>query len=299
MTGLTARAGAGPSAAPRRPRPFGSRRSDYARIGLWIGLVITLIIWCLPLVFIIFTSLKTEPQILGQPVFSLPTTPDLGNYAQAIQDGNLWQVGTNSLVIALIKVPVGLAISAAAAFALARIRFRRQRLVLAAIAIGSMVPIQAVIAPLFQIINGAGLLSTDIGVILPYIGFGLPYQTFILYGFFRQIPEELDESARMDGASYFRLFWQIILPLSRPALAALFILDFVATWNEYGMALALLQDQSSWTVPLAIQGFTSQFTSSYGPINAFTIMTMLPVLIVYLLFQRYFVSGAFAGSVKG
>jgi len=287
------------AASPRRRRRFGSQGSDYARIGLWIALVVTLIIWCLPLVFIIFTSLKTEPQILGEPVFSLPTTPDFGNYAQAVQDGNLWQVGTNSLIIALIKVPVGLAISAAAAFALARIRFRRHRLVLAAIAIGSMVPIQAVIAPLFQIINGAGLLSTDIGVILPYIGFGLPYQTFILYGFFRQIPDELDESARMDGASYFRLFWQIILPLSRPALAALFILDFVATWNEYGMALVLLQDQGSWTVPLAIQGFTSQFTSSYGPINAFTIMTMLPVLIVYLLFQRYFVSGAFAGSVKG
>lgn len=283
----------------RRQRRFGSRGRDYVRVGLWLGLFITLVIWCLPLVFILFTSLKTEPEILGQPVFSLPSHPDFGNYAEAIQDGNLWQVGANSLIIALIKVPIGLAISAAAAFALARIKFRRRRIVLAAIAIGSMVPIQAVIAPLFQIINGAGLLSTDIGVILPYIGFGLPYQTFILYGFFRQIPEELDESARMDGASYFRLFWQIILPLSGPALAALFILDFVATWNEYGMALVLLQDQSSWTVPLAIQGLTSQFTSSYGPINAFTIMTMLPVLIVYLLFQRYFVSGAFAGSVKG
>ena len=284
---------------PRHRPKFGSRGRDYARIGLWIGLFISLVIWTLPLIFIIFTSLKSEQDIVGTPVFSLPMNPEFDNYVQAAQEGNLFQVGANSLIIALIKVPVGLAISALAAFALARIRFRRSRILLGIIALGAMVPIQVAIAPLFQIINNAGLLNTHIGVILPYIGFGLPYQTFILYGFFRQIPGELDESARVDGASYWRLFWQIILPLSRPALAALFILDFVATWNEYGMALVLLQSQDSWTIPLAIQGFQSQYTSSYGPINAFTIMSVLPVLIVYLLFQRYFVSGAFAGAVKG
>ena len=282
-------------APPRRP----ARGRDYIRIGLWIALLISLIIWMLPLVFIIFTSLKTEADAIGTPVFLPPLHPDFGNYAEALETGNLLGVGLNSLIIAIVKVPIGLLISAAAAFAIARIRFRRSRLLLAAMAIGAMVPIQVAIAPLFQVINSLGLLNTHIGVILPYIGFGIPYQIFILYGFFRQIPEELDESARMDGASYFRLFWQIILPLSGPALAALFILDFVATWNEYGMALVLLQSSDAWTVPLAIQGFQSQYTSSYGPINAFTLMSVIPVVIVYLLFQRYFVSGAFAGSVKG
>lgn len=274
-------------------------RPNYIRIGLWIALVISLIIWIMPLVFILFTSLKTEADAIGTPVFLPPLNPDFGNYIEAIKSGNLLGVGLNSLIIALVKVPVGLLISAAAAFAIARIRFRRNRLLLAAMAMGAMVPVQVAIAPLFQVINSFGLLNTHIGVILPYIGFGIPYQIFILYGFFRQIPEELDESARIDGASNTRLFWQIILPLSGPALAALFILDFVATWNEYGMALVLLQSSDSWTVPLAIQGFQSQYTSSYGPINAFTLMSVIPVVIVYLLFQRYFVSGAFAGSVKG
>ncbi|UYO96549.1 carbohydrate ABC transporter permease [Microbacterium sp. M28] len=275
------------------------KRPNYIRIGLWIALVISLIIWIMPLVFILFTSLKTEADAIGTPVFLPPLNPDFGNYTEAIESGNLLGVGLNSLIIALVKVPVGLLISAAAAFAIARIRFRRNRLLLAAVAMGAMVPVQVAIAPLFQVINSFGLLNTHIGVILPYIGFGIPYQIFILYGFFRQIPEELDESARIDGASNARLFWQIILPLSGPALAALFILDFVATWNEYGMALVLLQSSDSWTVPLAIQGFQSQYTSSYGPINAFTLMSVIPVVIVYLLFQRYFVSGAFAGSVKG
>ncbi|WP_285038452.1 carbohydrate ABC transporter permease [Plantibacter sp. lyk4-40-MEA-4] len=286
---------------PGRP---GLRRSrggskDYVRIGLWIALLLAVLIWSVPLVFMIFTSLKSEADIFGTPAFVPPWSPEWGNYVEAIDRGNLLGAGANSLIIAMFKVPIGLFISAAAAFALSRLRFKRQRLLMGVIALGAMVPIQVAIAPLFQVIMGLNLLSTHLGIILPYIAFGLPYQTFILYGFFRQIPEEIDESARMDGAGNWRLFFQIILPLSKPALAALFILDFVSTWNEYSIALALLQSQESWTIPLALQGFQSQFTSSYGPLNAFTIMSVFPVLIVYLMFQRYFVEGAFAGAVKG
>lgn len=283
----------------RNRRPFGGRSRDYVRIGLWIALLIAVLVWSIPLVFMIFTSLKSEADIFGTPAFVPPWNPEWSNYVEALDRGNLLTAGGNSLIIALVKVPLGLFLSAAAAFALARLRFKRQRLLMGVIAMGAMVPIQVAIAPLFQVINGLGLLSTHIGVILPYLAFGLPYQTFILYGFFRQIPEELDESARMDGAGNWRLFLTIILPLAKPALAALFILDFVSTWNEYSIALALLQSQESWTIPLALQGFQSQFTSSYGPLNAFTIMSVFPVLIVYLMFQRYFVEGAFAGAVKG
>ncbi len=283
----------------RNRRPFGGRPRDYVRIGLWIALLIAVLVWSIPLVFMIFTSLKSEADIFGTPAFVPPWNPEWSNYVEALDRGNLLTAGGNSLIIALVKVPLGLFLSAAAAFALARLRFKRQRLLMGVIAMGAMVPIQVAIAPLFQVINGLGLLSTHIGVILPYLAFGLPYQTFILYGFFRQIPEELDESARMDGAGNWRLFLTIILPLAKPALAALFILDFVSTWNEYSIALALLQSQESWTIPLALQGFQSQFTSSYGPLNAFTIMSVFPVLIVYLMFQRYFVEGAFAGAVKG
>jgi len=278
---------------------FGTQGRDYIRIGLWITLLITVLIWAAPIIFVIFTSLKSEQDIFGTPAFAFPFTPEWGNYVEALERGNLLTSAGNSLIIAIVKVPVGLFISAAAAFALSRLKFKRQRLLMGVIAMGAMVPIQVAIAPLFQTVQALGLLNTQIGVILPYIAFGLPYQTFILYGFFRAIPAEIDESARMDGASNWRLFWQIILPLSKPALAALFILDFVSTWNEYAIALALLQSQDAWTIPLAIQGFQSQFTSSYGPLNAFTIMSVLPVLIVYIMFQKYFVEGAFAGAVKG
>ena len=165
--------------------------------------------------------------------------------------------------------------------------------------LGTIVPIQIALAPLFGIMLGLGLLNRYLGVILPYIAFGVPYQIFILYGFLRAIPFELDEAARIDGATNFQLFWRIILPLAKPALAALFILDFVATWNEFGMALVILQSKESWTVPLALQGYNTQFSSSYGQLNAAIIVSIVPVMVVYLLFQKYFVSGTFAGAVKG
>lgn len=274
-------------------------RRDYALIGLWIALVISALIWLSPFLFMVLTSFKSNADINRSAIWDLPTTWQWSNYSRAIDKGKLWTVAGNSLYIALIKVPLGLLISAAAAFAIARLRFKRYRVVLIVIALGAMVPVQVAIAPMFTTLSSLGLLNSRTGIILPYLAFGIPYQIFFLYGFFRAIPQELDEAARIDGAGNFRLFWTVILPLARPALAALFILDFVATWNEYGMALVLLQDQAVQTVPLALQGFQAQFSAQYGQLNAYIVMSILPVLIVYLMFQRFFTQGALAGAVKG
>ena len=135
----------------------------------------------------------------------------------------------NSLVVALVKVPLGLFLSSAAAFALARLNLRRSGLVLGVFAIGSMIPIQIALGPLFSIINNLDLLNTKLGLLLPYLAFGIPTQTFMFYNFFKSVPKELDEAARIDGASNWQLFRQVILPLSAPVFGALFILDFVAT----------------------------------------------------------------------
>ena len=272
---------------------------DFGRVGLWISLVIAVLAWSVPFFLIVLTSFKTNAELSNNPLWVLPETWNFDNYRKAIDIGNLWVTGRNSLVISLVKVPAGIAVAAAAAFALARIRFKGARVVLLIIAIGSMVPIQVALGPLFSTMNSIGLLNSIPGVMLPYLAFGIPYATFVLYGFFRQIPAELEESATIDGASTFRVFWQIILPLAKPALAALFILDFVATWNEYAMATTLLQSQDNWTIPLAVLGFSTQHGTDYGPLNAFILLTAIPVVIVYLLFQKHFVQGALAGAVKG
>jgi raffinose/stachyose/melibiose transport system permease protein len=261
-------------AAPRR------RRRDYAGIGLWVALVVTSLLWFLPFFVMFLTSVKSNAEISATAPWSLPTSWAWENYAEAFDTGRLGTTGLNSLVISLVKVPLGL-------------------FVLGLIAIGSMVPIQIALGPLFATMLRLGALDSLPGLVLPYLAFGIPYAVFVLYGFFRAIPDEIEESARMDGASTFRVFMQVILPLAKPALAALFILDFVGTWNEYAMATTLLRSQDNWTVPLAVQSFSTQHGTDYGPLNAFIIMSAIPVLIVYLMFQRYFVQGALAGAVKG
>lgn len=274
-------------------------RPDYTRIGLWVALVVTSLLWFAPVLLIFLTSVKTSQEIGQTLPWALPSEWSWGNYAQAWETGSLGTTGLNSLVVALVKVPLGLFLAAACAFAIARIRFRGARIALALIAMGSMVPIQVALGPLFTTMLELGLLDSLPGLVLPYLAFGIPYAVFVLYGFFRAIPDELEESARIDGASTLRIFFQVILPLAKPALAALFILDFVATWNEYAIATTLLRSQDNWTVPLAVQSFSTQHGTSYGPLNAFIIMSVVPVVIVYLLFQRYFVQGALSGAVKG
>ncbi|MGO1257683.1 MAG: carbohydrate ABC transporter permease [Brachybacterium sp.] len=277
----------------------GPRSRDWVGLGLWAALAVTALMWFIPMVLMFLTSVKGRPDLNQLPMWALPTEWMWDNYPAAIETGNLWVTAGNSTLISVIKVPLGLAIAAAAAFALARLRFRGARVLLLVIAVGSMIPIQVGLGPLFSTMMSINLLDSRFGLLLPYLAFGIPYQIFVLYGFFRSIPAELEESARMDGASTFRVFWQIILPLAKPALAALFVLDFVATWNEYAMATTLLRSQDHWTIPLAVQSFSSQHGTDYGPLNAFIFMSAIPVLLVYLLFQRYFVSGALSGAVKG
>ena len=236
---------------------------------------------------------------MNSNAFSPPTDPQFANYASAWARGRFSTTFFNSVIITVIKVPLGLMISAMAAYALAKIEFKGNKLLLLLILFGTMIPFQVMLAPLFTLVNGLHLIDTYPGVILPYLAFGVPYQVFILHGFFRGLPKELSEAARIDGASHFIIFWRIFLPVCLPVLAALLILDFVSTWNEFAMALVLLQDRDMWTLPLGLSAFQGQFSRDYGQLNSAIVMTVLPATIVYLIFQRYFVSGLTSGAVKG
>jgi raffinose/stachyose/melibiose transport system permease protein len=272
---------------------------DPVLIGLWIALVVVALIWVAPFIFIVFTSLKTKAAVTTTGAFMPPTNPAIENYFAAWSRGNFATAFFNSVIITVIKVPIGLTLSAMAAYALAKIPMRGGKWLLLVVVFGTMIPFQVMLAPLFTLVNSFGLIDTYPGVILPYIAFGVPYQVFILHGFFKGIPKELSEAALIDGASHFTIFRRIFLPVCLPVLAALLILDFVSTWNEFAMALVLLQDQHMWTLPLGLMSFQGQFSSDYGQLNAAIVMTVLPATLVYLIFQRYFVSGLTSGAVKG
>jgi raffinose/stachyose/melibiose transport system permease protein len=294
-------AAAGSDAMTSLANPFRSaagEKVDPVLVFLWLALIVIAAFWIAPFVFILFTSLKANSTVMGASAFDPPTELDWGNYAAAWARGKFSTTVFNSAVITIVKVPLGLAISAMAAYALSRIEFAGNRVIFLLIVFGTMIPFQVLLAPLFTLVNGFRLINTYVGVILPYLAFGVPYQVFVLHGFFKDLPRELTEAALIDGASHFSIFWRIFLPLSLPALAALLILDFVATWNEFAMALVILQDNSTWTLPLGLMSFQSQFANDYGQLNAAIVMTVLPATIVYMIFQRYFVSGLTAGAVK-
>lgn len=272
---------------------------DPVIIALWLCLAIVALLWLAPFIFILLTALKSRPDLITTGAFGLPTEIVWDNFPDAWERANLATTARNSALITFTKVPLGLFVSALAAFALTRMRFRFQKLIFVVIVMGTMIPVQVALGPLFRLVLDLGLLNKYWGLLFPYIAFGVPYQVFILHGFFQSIPVELDEAAYLDGASRFGVFWRIILPLSKPVLAALFVLDFVATWNEFPMALVIMQRQNSWTIPLSLQAFRGQFSNNYTQMNAAIVMSILPVIIVYMLFQRYFVSGLTTGAVKG
>ncbi|KQR71603.1 carbohydrate ABC transporter permease [Rhizobium sp. Leaf341] len=272
---------------------------DWVLVALWATLVLVALIWVAPFVFIIFTSLKSNAAVMASSAFAPPVDPKFANYTGAWDRGRFNTTFFNSVIITVIKVPLGLFLSSMAAYALAKIPFTGRKMLLLVILFGTMIPFQVMLAPLFTLVNRLHLIDTYPGVILPYLAFGIPYQVFILQSFFRGIPKELSEAARIDGASHFTIFRRIFLPVSLPVLAALLILDFVSTWNEFAMALVLLQDRDMWTLPLGLSAFQGQFSRDYGQLNAAIVMTVLPAAIVYLIFQRYFVSGLTSGAVKG
>ncbi len=276
-----------------------TRQRDPVLVVLWLVLLAVAAIWLAPFVFIVFTALKTNSEVMSGNAFTLPKEFAWENFLAAWDIGNFSTTFLNSVIISVIKVPLGLMISAMAAYALARIRMRGAKQLLLFFLLGAMIPFQVMLAPLFTVVNRFGLIDTYVGVILPYLAFGIPYQVFILHGFFRAVPRELSEAAEIDGASHFTTFRRIFLPISLPILAALLILDFVATWNEFAMALVLLQDKHMWTLPLGLMSFQGQFTTNYGELNSAIVMTVIPAVIVYLIFQRYFVSGLTSGAVKG
>ena len=279
-------------------RPIGSTKADPFLVALWISLILLALIWITPFVFIVFTSLKSNSTVMGANAFMPPTELAFENFAAAWRRCNFSTTVFNGVVITVIKVPLGLFISAMAAYALAKVPMRMNKALFALFLFGTMLPFQVMLAPIFRQVNAFGLINTYPGIILPYLAFGIPYQVFILHGFFSTLPKELSEAARIDGASHFTIFSKIFLPLSLPVLSALLILDFVATWNEFAMALVILQDPKMWTLPLGLMSFQSQFSSDYGELNAAIIMTVLPAAIVYLMFQRYFVAGLTSGAVK-
>jgi raffinose/stachyose/melibiose transport system permease protein len=265
---------------------------------IYISLIIFSLINLYPIAWMVMNSFKSEKEFSLNPFF-LPETWRWENYIEAWQTANLGVYFFNSIFVAVLSVCLTVFIGALASYFLARFEFKMNKFVYVLFIFGLIIPIHATLVPMFILMQQLGLLNSRWTLLFPYIAFNLPITIFLLVSFMKAFSKEIEESAIMDGCGVFRIFWSIILPMSRPALATVTILNFINCWNEFSFALVLINDASLKTIPLGIANFAGQYNTNYTGQMAGLTMVILPTIIFYLFMEKNLVKGMTAGAVKG
>ncbi|GIF50399.1 carbohydrate ABC transporter membrane protein 2 (CUT1 family) [Asanoa ferruginea] len=280
------------TSARRRPRRNGwGNPIVYLAALLLVGLMLG------PVIYIILGGFRTNSQITVDPA-GLPHPWEFGNYADVLTSDTFWRQVTNSTIAALATTIGVVVLGVMASYVLARYKFRGRGAMYALFAAGLMFPITVAITPLYILVKNLGLVDTLPGVILPQIAFGLPTTIIILVPFLQAIPKEIEEAAAIDRCSRLGFFWRMALPLSVPGLITTGILAFIGSWNSYLLPLFILNNQDTFTLPLGVQSFASQYSVDTAKVLAFTSLSMIPALVFFSLFQRRIVGGL-TGAVKG
>ena len=251
------------------------------------------------MLILVSTAVKTAADFGSHNEMSLPHSLTFANFKAAWQVGQFGVSFINSGLITLVKVPLGVLLAALLSYSLAKLRIHLRGTITFVMLLGLTVPIFIAVVPIFTMLRHVGLIDNIWGLLPPYLAFGLPFEVLILTSFFRRIPQEVIEAARIDGSSELRIFFRIVLPLSLPVLVTVAILDAVATWNELIIALVLLSSPGHRTAPLSLLNFQGQFTTNFPALAAGILIALLPILIGYGLLQRWIVTGLTAGAVKG
>ena len=280
------------------PEPI-QKAPFFARGSYRIILYVVLIVWLLPLIGVLLTSFRSLADINSGNYWGWPSEFALvENYTQVFTVTPMIQYFFNSLVITIPTVVGTLTLSSLAGYSLAKHRFRGNFLIFALFIAGNFVPAQILMIPVRNLTLNLGVYDTKMGLILFHTAFQTGFCTFFLRGFIKEIPHELVESARIEGASEFRVYWNIILPLLLPALAALAVLEFTFIWNDYFWALVLVQGDEARPITLGIQALRGRWTASWHLISAGSIVAALPPVIMFFMLQKHFISGLTMGAIK-
>jgi raffinose/stachyose/melibiose transport system permease protein len=247
--------------------------------------------------YIIIGGFRTNAEITKDPA-GFPSTWQIVNYSEVLQSSIFWRQVSNSVISGVFTTLGVVVLGVAASFVLARYSFWGRNAMYALFAAGLMFPMTVAITPLYILIRGLGLTDNLAGVILPQIAFALPTTIIILVPFLRAIPKELEEAAAIDGASRLGFFFRMVIPLSIPGVVTVGILAFIASWNSYMLPLFILNNEGSYTLPLGVQAFASQYSVDTARVLAFTSLSMIPALVFFSLFERRIIGGL-SGAVKG
>lgn len=273
-------------------------RQWLARAAKWGVLALFLAITFLPLLWLVISSFKTNLELLTS-AFSLPAVWQFDNYVNAIRVAGLPRLFVNSLIVASLSMALNLAFCSMAAFVLAREWFRGRELVLNLIVAGVLVPVIALMVPYFRLITVTGLYDSLFGLALTYAAINVPVSVFLLHGFMRGVPRELEEAAVIDGCGFGGRYARVMVPLSQVGLVTAGTFVFLFSWNEFIYALLLTSSVAARTLQLGIRFFVSQFFTDYTSMFAAITLAIIPSILVYVLLHERIIRGLTAGAVKG
>ena len=269
------------------------------RVALNTGAALFCLVWAFPLYWMVATSLKPQRDILTPTPKFLPFPLSFGNFVDAVRKPHFASYVVNSLIVTGVVVVLSIAVAFLAAVALTRFRFRGRRPFLIAVMAIQMIPAPALVIPLFLSMKSLSLLNTQLCLIITYTAFVLPLTIWVLRGFVRGVPVELEEAAKIDGAGDAQVIRLVLLPLVMPGIVATSIFAFITAWNDYIYAYVMMKDESHYTLPLWLATFSGNTETDYGGLIAGSTLFALPAIAFFLLIQRKLVAGMTAGAVKG
>ena len=268
------------------------------KLTFYILLTLAALLWLVPLVMLFLSAIRSTTEFYTNlNLFTIPKVIKWSNFTDAWTKGNLGIYMKNGLLVSLVEVPLEVLFSSMCAFALTRLGVKHSNGIFIFILVGMMLPRQMALIPLNIMYSTLGMTNTYFCLWFTYIGFGIPMGVLVFRGFFRAIPKEMDEAANIDGCGKLRLYWSIIMPVAKPTVATMFFLDFLSTWNEFLLQSVLITKDTMKTVSNGLMSFIGEFSTDYGLLSAGVLVSIIPVLIIYLVFQRQFVEGM-AGAVK-
>jgi len=279
--------------APRKAPLAASSVFRYAVLIVGAFVMIT------PFLYMVSTSFQTQTFVLSTPPQFIPMPATTKNYQVALGTQNFALYFANSLIVAVISTAGSVLLSSMMAFAFARFRFPGREFLFRLLLAGLTIPAVMLLIPQFILAKNLQMLDSLGGLIFFYIAGSLALNTFLLRGFLASIPMELDQAMQVDGANAWTRYWRLALPLARPAIAIAIIFTFLNSWDEYPIALTMISGTDHATLPLAIANFQGQYATQWGVVFAASLIAVVPVIVVFLVFQRYFVQGLTAGAVKG
>jgi ABC-type glycerol-3-phosphate transport system permease component len=286
------------SRKPVRPGPL------IEKVLLYAGVLLFLLIVLLPIYYIFLTAFAEGDQLFTKPLTYLPRSFGIIDRLNTVFAGlPIWRYLANTVFLATTSTVIALILCFLAAYSIARLHFPGADLVLVVLLLSTMLPGVATVIPLFQMYQGLKLMNTLQGLLLLYVSPLLPVTTWVLVSFIRQVPAEIEDAAKVDGAGFFSMMWRIVLPMIKPGFAVMFVVNFIAGWNEFFIPLIFARGVASKTITMALGeaqtiGSSNQFYANWGNMSAVAILVTVPVFIITLVFQRQIIEGLTAGAIK-